>query len=37
MTLQDRLDAFKADFEGGKLAFKSGPKRSTSCIAPLLS
>ncbi len=26
MTLQDRLDAFKADFEGGKLAFKSGPE-----------
>jgi peroxiredoxin len=24
MTLQDRLDAFKADFEGGKLAFKPG-------------
>jgi thiol-disulfide isomerase/thioredoxin len=25
MTLQDRLDAFKADFEGGKLGFKPGP------------
>ena len=24
MTLQDRLDAFKADFESGKLAFKPG-------------
>jgi peroxiredoxin len=25
MTLQDRLDAFKADFEGGKLSFKPTP------------
>ncbi|MEW9572271.1 peroxiredoxin-like family protein [Rhodanobacter sp. Si-c] len=25
MPLQDRLDAFKADFEGGKLAYKPGP------------
>jgi Peroxiredoxin len=25
MALQDRLDAFKADFEGGKLAYKRGP------------
>lgn len=25
MALQDRLDAFKADFEGGKLAYKPGP------------
>ncbi|MFM0742201.1 peroxiredoxin-like family protein [Paraburkholderia xenovorans] len=25
MSLQDRLDAFKADFEGGKLAYKPGP------------
>jgi len=26
MALQDRLDAFKADFEGGKLSFKPGPE-----------
>jgi peroxiredoxin len=26
MTLQDRLDAFKADFESGKLAFKPSPE-----------
>jgi peroxiredoxin len=26
MTLQDRLDAFKADFEGGRLAFKPSPE-----------
>ena len=26
MTLQDRLDAFKADFEGGKLGFKPAPE-----------
>jgi peroxiredoxin len=25
MTLQDRLDALKADFEGGKFAYKPGP------------
>jgi peroxiredoxin len=25
MTLQDRLDAFKADLEGGRLAYKPGP------------
>lgn len=25
MSLQDRLDALKADFEGGKLAYKPGP------------
>jgi peroxiredoxin len=27
MALQDRLDAFKADFVGGKLAFKPTPER----------
>ena len=26
MSLQDRLDAFKADFEAGKLGFKPGPE-----------
>lgn len=26
MTLQDRLDAFKTNFEGGKLAYKPGPE-----------
>jgi peroxiredoxin len=26
MSLQDHLDAFKADFEGGKLAFKPAPE-----------
>jgi hypothetical protein len=27
MSLQDRLDAFKADFEGGKLPFKPTPQQ----------
>ena len=27
MSLQDRLDAFKADFEGGRLAMKPSPER----------
>src|SRR3984957_20057578 len=30
MTLQDRLDAFKADFEAGKLALKPTPEALAS-------
>ena len=33
MSLQDKLDAFKADFEGKK----APPKWSPSCTRPLLT
>ena len=34
LALQDRLDAFKADFISGRLAFKPSQDRLAGCNAP---